>query len=74
MYPHVVDGADWLDRRRQTLRDGLKGELSDDERKAHEDELAVLSEEGGVGCFGPSSGRRWKPRRRRPAGTNDDSQ
>jgi hypothetical protein len=62
---HVVNGDRWIAQRLAHLRELLDGELSDEQRKAIEAEIAALSRERGIALGGlrlPRFFRRWRKR------------
>ena len=68
VHGHVVNGDRWIAQRLAHLRELLAGELSDEQRKAIEAEIAVLSQERGFVLGGlrlPRFFRRWRRRERR---------
>lgn len=66
----MIDGDKWIAQRLAFLRELLKTELPDDQRKAVEDEIEKLRGERGIHIGGPR--HRWFPSRwisRRRAGS-----
>jgi hypothetical protein len=60
---NVVNGDRWISQRLAHLRELLAGEVSDEQRKAIEAEIAVLSRERGIALGGirlPRFFRRWR--------------
>jgi len=51
---NIIDGSGWIAKRLAHLRSLLDGEVSDEDRRSIEDEIAVLSKEQGFGCDGPT--------------------
>ena len=63
MYGSVVNGDRWIAQRLAHLRGLLDGDVSDEERKAIEAEIATLSQERGISLGGlrqPRLLRRWR--------------
>jgi hypothetical protein len=54
----IVDGSGWIAKRLTHLHSLLDGDLSDEDRRAIEEEIAALSNEQGLGCGGPIHNRR----------------
>jgi hypothetical protein len=50
---NIIDGSDWIAKRLSHLRSLLDADVSEEDRKAIEEEIAVLSRELGLACGGP---------------------
>ncbi len=64
----IIDGERWIAERLRFPRDHLAGDLSDDERRAAEAEIEILSKERSLtvgGLRGPRWAR-WRPRNGAP--------
>jgi hypothetical protein len=53
----IIDGSAWIAKRLTHLRKLLDGDVSEEDRRAIEEEIAVLSKEQGFGCGGPIPAR-----------------
>jgi hypothetical protein len=63
VHGHVVNGDRWIAQRLAHLRGLLDGEVSDEQRKTIEAEIAALSHERGIALGGlrlPRFFRRWR--------------
>ena len=49
----VVDGSGWIAKRLTHLQSLLEGDASEEDRRAIEEEIVVLSREQGFACDGP---------------------
>jgi hypothetical protein len=54
----IVDGSGWIAKRLTHLHNLLDGDASEEDRRAIEEEIAVLSKEQGFACGGPILNRR----------------
>ena len=62
---HIINGDQWITARLAYLRELLTGDLTDEQRKTVEHEIAVLSKESGIGFRGRRYVRllrRWRKR------------
>lgn len=56
MHEPIIDGERWIAERLAFLRERLAAEPSDTERRAIEDEIAVLAKERGISPRGVRAG------------------
>jgi PhnB protein len=54
---HIVAGGEWIEMRREFLREWVNGDLTQQQREAGQRELALLRDARPFDCYGPSDWR-----------------